>query len=103
MSNTINKPDANPVAAALLTVFFSLGHLLINGQQKKFIFTLLVTFIGGVLCCPGIFFAILSIMDAYQTAQRLQAGETIGENEYTQPLLFKIVRYLDSTATCSRA
>ena len=34
----------------------------------------LAIIIGSVLCCPGFFFAILSIIDSYQTAQRLQAG-----------------------------
>ena len=104
MPNTVNKPDANPVVAALVTLFFSLGHYLINGQQRKFLMTLAASFIGTLLCClPGTVISILSIIDAYQTAQRLQAGETIGENEYTQPLLFKIVSYIDKTATCSKA
>jgi energy-converting hydrogenase Eha subunit B len=103
MPNTINKPDANPVLAALLTLLFSLGHYLINGQQRKFLMTLLASLIGTLLCClPGTVISILSIIDAYQTAQRLQAGETIGENEYTLPLLFKIVSYIDKTATCSK-
>jgi hypothetical protein len=104
MPNTINKPDANPIVAALLTLVLGLGHFIINGQQRKWLFTLLANFIGTLLCClPGAVVGILSIIDAYQTAERLQAGETIGENEYTQPLLFKIVSYLDKTATCSRA
>jgi hypothetical protein len=99
----INKPDANPVIAALLTLVFNLGHLLVNGQQRKWLFSLLATAIGFVLCCPGWVLLVLSMIDAYQTAQRLQAGETIGENEYSLPLLFKVVRILDNTATCSRA
>lgn len=38
---TIRKPDANPIVAALLTWFvLGLGHLIINGQQRKWIFTL---------------------------------------------------------------
>ena len=101
----INKPDANPIVSALLTAFvFNLGHLLINGQQRKWMFSFLAILIGTVLCClPGIVLSILSIIDSFQTAQRLQAGESIGENEYTQPLLFKAVSVLDKTATCSRA
>ncbi len=103
--STISKPDANPIVSALLTAFvLGTGHVLINGQQRKWIYTLVVNLIGTVLCClPGILVAVLSIIDSYQTAERLQAGEAIGENEYTQPLLFKIVSYLDKTATCSRA
>ncbi len=105
MPGTIGKPDANPGLAALLTaIFFDLGHLLINGQQRKWIYTTLLVHAGIILCCvPGIVLRVLSVIDAYQTAQRLQAGETIGENEYSQPLLFKIVRAIDDTATCARA
>ncbi len=104
MPNTVQKTDANPVVAALLTIVFNLGHYIVNGQQRKWLFSLLAILIGEVLCCiPGIVLSVLSIIDAYQTAQRLQAGETIGENEYTNPLLFKAVRIIDKTATCSRA
>ena len=105
MSNTVQKPDANPIVSALLTAFvLNLGHYLINGQQRKWLFSLLAIIIGSVLCCvPGWILAILSIIDSYQTAQRLQAGEAIGENEYTNPMLFKAVSFIDKTATCSRA
>jgi hypothetical protein len=105
MSNTINKPDANPVVSALLTALvFNLGHLLINGQQRKWLYSLLAILIGSLLCCvPGWVLMVLSIIDSYQTAQRLQAGETIGENEYTNAMLFKAVSMIDKTATCSRA
>ena len=103
--STIQKPDANPIVAALLTAFvFGTGHYFINGQQRKWLFTLLAGVLGSILCCiPGMVIGILSIVDSYQTAERLQAGETIPENEYTSPLLFKAVRIIDKTATCSRA
>jgi hypothetical protein len=105
MSNTVQKPDANPVVSALLTaVVLNLGHFLINGQQRKWLFTLLAIFVGNILCCvPGLVVWVLSIIDSYQTAQRLQAGEAIPENEYTHPTLFKIMSYIDKTATCSKA
>jgi len=105
VANTIRKPDANPVVAALLTAFvLNLGHFLINGQQRKWLYSLGAIFIGVIFCCvPGWVIAILSIIDSYQTAQRLQSGEEIGENEYTNPTLFKIVSKLDQEATCSRA
>jgi hypothetical protein len=101
----IQKPDANPVVAALLTwLVLGTGHLLINGQQRKWLYTLGAGLVGTLLCCvPGIVVGVLSIVDAYQTAERLQAGEAIPENEYTQPLLFKIISAVDKTATCSRA
>ncbi len=102
---TIKKPDANPVVALLLTWFiFGLGHLLINGQQRKWLFTLIAGIIGSFLCVlPGLVIGVLSIIDSYQTAERLQKGEEIGENEYTQPLLFKIMKLVDKEATCSKA
>lgn len=99
--STIRKPDANPVVALILTWFvFGCGHMVVNGQQRKWVFTLVATVIGGIFCLfPGTVVAILSILDAYATAQRLQAGEEIGENEYSNEMLYKIVSKLDSTAT----
>ena len=100
MAQTIRKPDANPIVAALLTLILGLGHLLINGQQRKWIFTLVATFVGSFCCVlPGLVIGILSIIEAYQTAERLQKGEEIGENEYCQPLLFKIISLVDKEAT----
>jgi hypothetical protein len=103
--NMFSKPDANPVLALLLTWFiFGSGHAIINGQTRKWAFTLLVTFIGFILCClPGTFVSILSIIDSYQTAERLKNGESIPQNEYSLPLLYKIVRIIDKSATCSSA
>ncbi|MCU0242414.1 MAG: hypothetical protein MUF51_08325 [Vicinamibacteria bacterium] len=105
MSNKINKPEANPIVSVLLTAFvLGTGHLIINGQKRKWLYTLGAGLVGSILCClPGMVIGILSIIDSYQTAQRLQAGESIDENEYSQPLLFKIISYIDKTATCSRA
>ena len=102
---TIKKPDANPIVALLLTWFdFGLGHMIINGQQRKWIFTLIGSFIGTFLCIlPGLIISVCSIIDAYQTAERLQKGEEIGDNEYTFAPLFKIMKIADSTATCKNA
>jgi hypothetical protein len=96
----ISKPDANPVVAALLTwLVFGLGHWLINGQQRKWIMILVATLVGMVLCClPGIVISILSIIDSYQTAVKLKAGKEIDENEYSNALLFKIVKLIHKDA-----
>ena len=101
----IKKPGANPIASALLTAFvLGIGHVVINGQTNKWIFTLVATFIGSMLCgIPGVIVAILSIVDSYQTSERLQKGETIGENEYSNPMLYKICKILDKKATCKNA
>ena len=104
-TGTISKPNANPIAALLLTLFvLGTGHIIINGQQRKWLYTLIATFIGEIFCVlPGLIIGICSVIDAYQTAERLQKGETIGENEYSFPLLFKIMSKIDKTATCKNA
>ena len=102
----ITKPDANPVVSALLTALvFNLGHLVINGQQRKWVYTLVVSFVGSIVTCGllGIVMVIMSTLDAYQTAERLQKGETIGENEYTFAPLYKLMKIVDKTATCKNA
>jgi len=101
----ISKPDANPILALVLTIFLlQTGHVLINGQTRKWLFNFLITFVGCILCCiPGWFILVLSVIDSYQTAERLKSGESIPENEYSQPMLYKIVKFVDKTATCSRA
>ena len=105
MAKTISKPDANPVLALLLTWFvLGLGHLVVNGQQRKWLYTLLAGLLGSCACVlPGIVIGVFSIVDSYQTAERLKNGETIGENEYTFVPLFKIMRMIDKEATCNRA
>lgn len=104
-SEMISKPDANPILALILTWFvFGLGHMIINGQTNKWIWILVMTFIGSLLCgIPGMIIGIMSIVDAYQTAVRLKSGETIAQNEYSFPLLFKICKILDKKATCKNA
>jgi hypothetical protein len=95
----ISKPDANPVVAALLCLIFELGHFIINGQQRKWIFVLIARLIGTILCCiPGLVIFVLSIMDAYKTAQKLKAGKEVDENEYSVELLYKIVKILHKDA-----
>jgi predicted ferric reductase len=101
----ISKPDANPIAAALLTWFIlGIGHIVINGQTNKWVWTLVATLIGSFLCVlPGIVIGILSVVDSYQTAERLSKGEVIEENEYSNVLLYKICKILDKKATCKFA
>ncbi len=102
---TISKPDANPIAAAILTWFvLGIGHIVINGQTNKWIWTIVVTFIGSFLCVlPGIVLGILSVVDSYKTAERLKAGESIPENEYSNVLLYKVCKIFDKKATCKFA
>ena len=104
-SDMISKPDANPVVALVLTAFvFGLGHVIVNGQTNKWVWILVTSMVGSVLCCiPGFVVSILSIFDAYKTAERLKSGETIGQNEYSLPLLYKMCKILDKKATCKNA
>ena len=101
----ISKPDANPIAAAILTWFvLGIGHIVINGQTNKWVITLVVTIIGTFLCFfPGIILGILSVIDSYKTAERLKAGESIPENEYSNVLLYKVCKLIDKKATCKMA
>ena len=101
----ISKPDANPIAAALLTwLVVGIGHIVINGQSNKWVMTLIVQLLGTILCVlPGIVIGILSIIDSYKTAERLKAGESIPENEYSNVLLFKICKLIDKKASCKFA
>jgi hypothetical protein len=101
----ISKPDANPLAAALLTWFVvGIGHIVINGQTNKWVFTLLATIIGSFLCVlPGLVIGILSVVDSYQTAVRLKDGESIPEGEYSNVLLYQICKIIDKKATCKFA
>ncbi|MED5370766.1 MAG: hypothetical protein VX899_07120 [Myxococcota bacterium] len=77
----ISKPDTNPIVPAALN-FFLLGGVgyLMMGQQKKGIISLVATI---VLSCIGIGFIIplITAYDAYLLGQKLQSGQSIGENE----------------------
>lgn len=98
---TIRKTDANPAAAALLTwLGLGCGHMVVNGQSRKWVYVTIAVVVGAFFCVlPGFILKILSIYESYQTAVRLQAGEEIGENEYSIDILYKIMRIVDSTAT----
>jgi pSer/pThr/pTyr-binding forkhead associated (FHA) protein len=100
----ISKPGANPLLALLISIFvYGAGHVY-NGQTAKWSVIALFFVVGSVLCAlPGLFMWVLCIIDSYQTAQRLNSGESIPENEYSLPLLYNIVKVIDKDATCSRA
>jgi hypothetical protein len=101
--NTITKPGASPILAAVCSVLYGIGTLY-NGQTQKWPVLALLMWIGWMLCIlPGVFLWVLGIIDTYQTAQRLESGESIPENEYSMPLLYKIVATIDKTATRSSA
>ena len=81
MSEMISKPDTNPIVPAILNLFLlgGVGYL-IMGQQKKGIMMIVATL---VLSCVGIGFLVpwIAAYDAYLLGQKLQSGESIGQNE----------------------
>ena len=101
MADTIKKPDANPVVALLLTWFvLGTGHLIVNGQKKKWIMSLVGCLLGIVACCVGApIMGIMSIIEAYKTAQKLQAGREIGEHEFAFEPYYKIMKKFYKEAT----
>ena len=104
MGKKIKRPNANPILALLLTWFvFGLGHVIVNGQTNKWLMIMVTSLIGSCLCLPGILVGILGVVDAYQTAVRLQKGEAIRENEYSNELLYKICKIIDKKATFKNA
>ncbi len=87
MGAMITKPDANPILLAVLNLFFAggLGYFLM-GQKKKAYITwgiwLGVAIIScGMLAIVSVVFAWITNYDAYLLGQKLQAGQSIGENE----------------------
>lgn len=90
MGEMITKPDANPVMLAALNLLIAggLGYFLM-GQKKKAIITWVIVvlcFTIGQLCVGlgpllGLVFTCVAAYDAYLLGQKLQAGESIGENE----------------------
>ena len=94
----ITKPDANPVVAALLCLILNLGHLVINGQQKKWLMILIASIVLSLTCCGGFVVLVLSMMDAYATAVKLKAGKEIDEHEYSNKLLYSICKYIHKEA-----
>ncbi len=94
----ISKPSANPVLAAVLCLILNLGHLVVNGQQKKWIMTLICIIVLNFTCCGGIIMIVLSMMDAYKTAEKLKAGKEIDENEYSNAWCYKIAKIIHKDA-----
>ena len=84
MGQMIQKPDTNPIIVAVCNAFVlsALGYFLM-GQQKKAIISLIVLFVGGTLTCGliAMVWPWITAYDAYMLGQKLQSGQSIGENE----------------------
>ena len=84
MGEMIQKPDANPmiVAAANFFIFGALGYYLI-GQQKKAMIAAIASVGLTVLTCGTLGWLPILVFayDGYLLGQKLQSGQSIGENE----------------------
>lgn len=81
MGEMITKPDANPILYAVLNLFVwgGLGYFLM-GQKKKAIISIVLWWIT---ICFGLslIVALITAYDAYLLGQKLQQGESIGQNQ----------------------
>ena len=60
---------------------------------------MIMVFIGSCLCVfPGIVLAVLGLVDVYQVAVAVEAGEEVDENEYKMELLYKVVKLIHKDA-----
>jgi uncharacterized membrane protein len=83
MGQMITKPDANPIVFALCNFFFlgALGYFLM-GQKKKALIAAILTFVlSSFTCGMGSVIIFVFVYDAYVLGQKLQSGQSIGENE----------------------
>lgn len=86
MGQMITKPDANPILLALCNLFVggALGYFL-AGQKKKAMISLAICWVVPVITCfigfPFALFTWVAAYDAYLLGQKLQSGQSIGENE----------------------
>lgn len=85
MGEMITKPDANPILVALANFVFAnggLGYFLLGQKKKAIISWVLIYVASGLLCwIPSIPLALIFAYDAYLLGQKLQNGQSIGENE----------------------
>lgn len=88
MGQMINKPDTNPIIIAVAAWFIpGLGYYLM-GQTKKAMYTfgiavalVILSSISCGLLSPLLFGLFVFVYDAYLMGQKLQSGQSIGENE----------------------
>lgn len=100
MGQMISKPDTNPVLVALLNFFvLGAGGYFIMGQQKKAMYAAGFNIVAFFLtvCTLGLgspLFLVnwLLTYDAYLLAQKLQSGQSIGENENAVDILNNIFK-----------
>ena len=84
MGEMITKPDANPILYAICNWFGwgALGYFLM-GQKKKAIIAVVIFLLVGGITCGALMLPIIAVFayDAYLVGQKLQSGQSVGENE----------------------
>lgn len=84
MGQMITKTDANPILNGFANIIFlngAIGYFLM-GQKKKAIIAIIICWVVGPFFCGiGPLCAFIFAYDAYLLSQKLQAGQSIGENE----------------------
>jgi hypothetical protein len=78
----ISKPDTNPIIPAVLNLLFAggVGYFMM-GQQKKGIISIIATVLLSMCFGIGMIIPLITAYDAYLLGQKLQSGQSIGENE----------------------
>jgi TM2 domain-containing membrane protein YozV len=80
MGELIQKPDTNPIIVALLNlILLGGGGYLMMGQQRKGVISI-VSFCLTIWFGIGILIPFVTAYDAYLLGQKLQSGDSIGEN-----------------------
>lgn len=93
MGQMITKPDTNPIIIALAQFFFFIGYFLM-GQKKKWIMAIVITIATNILTCATLGWVplLIFVYDGYLIAQKLQSGQSVGENENGLDFLNKIFK-----------
>lgn len=100
MGEMIQKPDTNPILIGALNFLLcgGVGYFLM-GQKKKAIYFIAAWVVGyvclgwlGIGVLVGFAAQIIGGYDGYLLAQKLAAGESIGENENALPFLNSIIK-----------
>ena len=90
--SSIVKREKNPVAAALLSFFFTGSGQVYNGQTGKGIGVLIGAVIGYfIFVIPGLLVILYGIYDAYTNAQKMNTGELPYQEGSTATLIGFII------------
>ena len=91
MSKLIHRPETSPLAIGVFNLLFlGGGGYLMIGQRRKAILAMVSTMISACVCV-GLVIPLVTAVDAYRLACKLQAGESIGEQECSVSVLKQLL------------